>query len=460
MINYSYLSIIESTIINFFNVLRSLDLLDNKNKIVKSNAIIEAKYKLSLLEQKLILLMASLINREDTDFKFCRVKIQTFINFLGIQASEYHGIYDNVRRIVKQLASKPVSIEREDGSWLILNWVASAEYIPKEGVIEFEFSSKLRPYLLELKKSFTTYRLKYVISLNSSYSIRIYELLKQYEKIGSRRFLVDELKQILGVEKGYKLYADFKRNVLEVARKELPSKSDLIFEYREIKKAQKVIEIEFFNIAHNEPPDAKTNQLKLNLFEVEVSEGRGGQNSPVEANSERLRADLEARGVSAKQITEIIGKFPEEVIENYIDFYDWTLKKGKNAPESGAWLYKAISENWQPPKGFKTRTQLRAEETSRRKQAEQRELLEKQRENERNKTSYEQWLAETPAQRWEAEIFSFRFRFREQFGRKPTAEEIAEAREKYLANPETPEEYQVRCLGKILFPVESKTPIS
>ncbi|MBA4406569.1 hypothetical protein C0389_04785 [bacterium] len=448
-------------------MLRSLDLLDDKNRVVKANKIIEARYKLSLLEQKLLILMASLINLEDKAFKFYRVNVQDIIRIMDIKSNEYGGVYDNIKRVCKQLASKPISIENENGGWLIVNWVASVEYHPGEGVIEFEFSEKLRPYLLELKRAFTTYKLKNIISLNSGYSIRIYELLKQYEKIGNRNFEVDELKKILGVEKSYKLFADFKRYVLEVARKELPLKSDISFEYRERKRAQKVVGIEFFNITHNIPPDK--NQLALS-FPVQVLNGRGDQKDSkdlTELDSERLREELQSRGVSSKQAEELIRSYSDShfvwegesypLIYFYCEYYDWQMKSGKGKkPESGAWLYKAIVDKWSPPAELKTKGQVEAEQSEKREIEHRKIEADFQREEEERKKDYFTWLAETPEERWRGETYVFRLNFRKKHDRVPTVEELEEAKKAYLKKPETPEEYQLKIFGEVKYSTKLK----
>jgi len=51
--------------------------------------------------------------------------------------------------------------------------------------------------------------------MNSSYSKRIYLLLKKYNKIGKRVFNVEQLQDILKVPKSLKVYADFKRKALK-----------------------------------------------------------------------------------------------------------------------------------------------------------------------------------------------------------------------------------------------------
>lgn len=41
--------------------------------------------------------------------------------------------------------------------------------------------------------------LKHVMSMKSTYSIRIYELLKQYEVIGNREIAIDDLRLMCGI---------------------------------------------------------------------------------------------------------------------------------------------------------------------------------------------------------------------------------------------------------------------
>ena len=46
------------------------------------------------------------------------------------------------------------------------------------------------------------YQLENILSLSSFYAIRIYELLKQYEKIGKRGINIKELRGYLGIKEG------------------------------------------------------------------------------------------------------------------------------------------------------------------------------------------------------------------------------------------------------------------
>ena len=211
-------------------------LKDDKALVIKDNKLIEAHYKLSKLEQHIVLSMVSKIKKDDVEFKRYRMSIK---EFFGV---EYGSKYDRMKEATERLMQKIIKIKKEK-SFLQVAWLSSAEYFEGEGIVELEFSPKLKPYLLQLKEKFTAYELANVIEFKSTYSIRIYELLKQYEKIKSRNIELEELQQMVGTE--YKTFYDFKRKVIEIAKKELKEKADIYFTYNPIKFGRKVQSIEF-----------------------------------------------------------------------------------------------------------------------------------------------------------------------------------------------------------------------
>ncbi|MGO1470388.1 MAG: replication initiation protein [Tissierella sp.] len=207
-----------------------------KNKlVVKANKLIEARYNLSLNEQKIILYAVSKLNREKEKFNILELETREFIKLLGTTGSRYVEI----KKIVTGLMKKQVSIETEESD-LVANWVSSIKYIKNTGEIELEFSENLIPYLLQLKESFTRYELKNILYLKNKYSIRIYELLKQYEIIGKREFELKEFKRILFLENQYERIYDFRRFVLEPVKEDLNKNTDINISYKEIKKGRKI----------------------------------------------------------------------------------------------------------------------------------------------------------------------------------------------------------------------------
>ncbi len=210
--------------------------------IRKSNFLIEAAYKLTLVEQRIVMILASKIKPADDEFKKYQLNIKEFAGLLELKNKDE---YSHIQTVTKKLLTRAFSIKMPD-ALLQIGWLSSAKYLDGQGIVELCFDPQLKPFLLQLKDRFTSYKLKNVIQLRSSFSIRIYELLKQYEKLGERTFLLDNLRECLGLEESqYKLYGDFKRKIILVAQAELAEKTDLSFDFEEIKISRRVGKIRF-----------------------------------------------------------------------------------------------------------------------------------------------------------------------------------------------------------------------
>jgi hypothetical protein len=222
------------------------------NLVTKSNMLIEANYKLGMVEQKIILCLASHIQPHDDDFKTYTLPIKEFNKLLGLKG---HPKYKELREITKELMQKPFEV-RIDKSVIQVSWLSYVAYNENEGTIDLRFDPFLKPYLLQLKREFTSYKLENVVKLKSAYSIRIYELLKQYEKLHERTLLLTDLRKMLGAEDIYPAYGNFKQRVLLAAQKELQKKTDLNFKIEEIKSGRKVTKIKFIisSIKSNNQP--------------------------------------------------------------------------------------------------------------------------------------------------------------------------------------------------------------
>ena len=214
----------------------------DKQLVVKSNFLVEASYRLSAIEQKIILTLATQIKQTDKEFQKYHFNLGELSSFLGLKTN---SDYAYLREVSKNLLSKVLTLRKED-STLQTHWLESVEYFEKQGKIAMNFNPELKPFLIQLKNNFTKYQLKYAVKLKSLFSIRMYELLKQYEKIGSREFDLVDLRSLVGVEAGeYPLYGNFKAKVIFVAQKELKARTDIFFEFEEIKIGRSVGKIRF-----------------------------------------------------------------------------------------------------------------------------------------------------------------------------------------------------------------------
>ena len=244
---------------------------------VMENSLIEARYSLSVEEQRLVLATIALLDSMETapsGFPMLRIPKKLIIETTGIHEKNYHQI----KSALKKLMSKVITIEtiNEKGkrSFRLYQWFSKGEYHEGEKFIEVQFHPDLKPYLLALKEKFTDIPLKIVLRLRSKYAIRLYELLRRYKDTGFRIDSVTELREKLGVEKGeYPRFYDFERRVLLSAVKEINKETDLLVSYKKIKKGRKIVQIEF-KIEHNpdfDPQELEDIQKKLEEYKQYIT---------------------------------------------------------------------------------------------------------------------------------------------------------------------------------------------
>ena len=226
-----------------------MTLLNQTPVIRKSNELIEARYKLSVAEQRLVLLLASEISPADEDFKSYQIRVDDFAKMFGLENCK--AMYKEVQKAAKELVSKRIDLSK-NGKEIYTTWLSYVEYVDGSGLVNLEFHGSLKPYFLQLKSHYTQYHLSHVMDFKSQYSMRLYEILKMdaYKaKNGyfDKNISVLELRFILGVDKkDYSLFADFKKRAVEPAAKEISSKTDLnINDVRYGKTGRKITNITF-----------------------------------------------------------------------------------------------------------------------------------------------------------------------------------------------------------------------
>ncbi|WP_176345149.1 RepB family plasmid replication initiator protein [Priestia aryabhattai] len=312
-----------------------LESINIKNWVTKSNILIESTYKLSLQEQRILLIMASKVQPNDETLKTYRFRAKDFIEIVGNKKGT--GFYSYLKEIVNGLQTKILTI-KEKGRQRNYNWVITSIYEENEGYITLQFHPSLKYLFLELKEKFTSYQLENVVRLNSVYSIRIYELLKQYERLRKRELTLEELRHFLAIEPTkYKQYGHFKSKVLAVAQKEINNKTDIYFEFVEIKTGRKVTSIEFIitsSPALNDASATKEKKIELNQHLVEL-----------ENHEHSVQNDLLDLGVKREKIEWLLSEFTKEQLERNIRYTQDRLITG-DVTHPHSYVVKAIQKDY------------------------------------------------------------------------------------------------------------------
>jgi plasmid replication initiation protein len=108
------------------------------------------------------------------------------------------------------------------------------------------FSPEILPFLTLLNERFTSYDLRYISHLTSTYAIRVYEYLKQYVKLRSSiRVTLVDFKEMLELSDSYMRFANFKARILVPSVEQINSHTDLRVSWVAIREQRSVVAIDF-----------------------------------------------------------------------------------------------------------------------------------------------------------------------------------------------------------------------
>lgn len=289
--------------------------------VKKDNRLIEAKYRLSIHEQRLMWAVLGSIQVDDEDFKKYTINIREIAEFHGLKANK--DLYTQIQESARTLKNSEVDISR-DGLNRYVNWLNYVEYRPGSGSVTICFNAELKPYLLNLKKNFTQYQLAAVANFKNSYSIRFYEFLKmeQYKGGGEQfyiKYSIEDLKDMLGIPQDeYKNTGDLKIRIITPALKEIDLQTDLkIVEVQYLKRGRAISEIKIYAepkkqraLALQEQPDQPPEPPKEKALPKAVQE-------------------LNAMGISTEEAKALLRKHKTDRIMQAIGYTKAMMSKQK-----------------------------------------------------------------------------------------------------------------------------------
>lgn len=215
----------------------------NPELVVLRNPVARAKFGLSLVQTKFLFEVLAFF-KDHPEKRFARFYMRDYLHKLGVSSNNFR---EYVRQ-VEDMRRRDINIPRSDSmqgiNFIGVSLFSSAEYRLDEngdGYIEIEVSDKLKPYFLEIAKGdFFYYHILNTRVLKSTYSIKLYLLLKSYRRFGKLEIPLSELRSILEInDDEYLQYKNFKARVLETARLEMEEKNDICFRYEDTRRSRK-----------------------------------------------------------------------------------------------------------------------------------------------------------------------------------------------------------------------------
>lgn len=232
---------------------------------IENGFIMDAHYNLSVIEQKIILLLVSRINpiAEKNDNPIVqRVSLHELKKILLDGRNKKIGSLSAYMEMVRQKLEQRKIYPNKDsmiGDFKVvgghIKWFSSILYLERgnEKIIEFIFSYRMKPYLLELTK-YVQLDVVEIMKMTNIHAIRLYQILKAtrdkrrgHEDVSIVDYGLIDLRALLGLTQKYKENKSFKRAVLEKIKVEINKHSNYIsVEYDFLKKGRAATGVRFF----------------------------------------------------------------------------------------------------------------------------------------------------------------------------------------------------------------------
>ena len=219
--------------------------------VVKSNDLIRTKQQhMSLQQMRILYFSISRIHPHDPPDSVFHTTIQEVCTVCGFAANNGY-YYRSIKEDFLAL-TQPEWVRVGDGRIRTIAWFKNVVMDRRSGNISFQFDDFVQQHLFDLRANYTQYRLMDILTFQSKYAIRLYEIIKSflYGTDGEQYlehlsidicFSVEDLKCMLDAS-GYTSFGVFRLKVIQKAVEEINSKStDMSIQSMEFEKTGKAI---------------------------------------------------------------------------------------------------------------------------------------------------------------------------------------------------------------------------
>ena len=308
---------------------------------VRRNELVLGHFRLSVWAQRLFLILIAHVDDETTRDTVFRFEIAELARWLKIDRS---NLYSDIIPAIQELERTKIKIERTDGNdgYITIGLIQNRQGFVskgrdsalrvKDGMVEFFVYEELLPFVKELSSRFTKTELVYALRLKSSFSQKIYDLLKANRwRGGSFTLDIEDMRSLLDIgATEYAKFSDLRRNILEVAEREIGEKTDIRYVWGGVKRGNKIVAIKF-------------SYTKLGGSDIEFLP---------DTDSDKLLQRLTKAGLrseAAADLVRIYGADDPSRITWHLDEALRLHKAGK-LKNHAAWIHSGIKEDWRPQK--------------------------------------------------------------------------------------------------------------
>lgn len=246
--------------------------MTNSNRlVVKDNALIDASFNLSLVEQRLMLL--AIVEAREIQNLSPNTAIEISVSSYTQQfKADSNNIYSAIKEAARTLKRREFSyLDRYKGqpAYSTANWVNKITYVDNSGFVVLYLSEEVISLISRLEEQFTKYHLEQVSSFKSKYSTRLYELIIKWLSTGlTEKYEINDLRNKLGLAVNeYSTMSNFKTNVLDKALSEINKHTDINVNYEQFKQGRTIKAVQFkFEHKQQKRPVAIKDQNTVDMF--------------------------------------------------------------------------------------------------------------------------------------------------------------------------------------------------
>ena len=317
-----------------------------KNYLIeKRNVLNEMRAKeMTYQEARFFLIYLSKINPREISTRLVRFTLDDFKTIMELNSPLK---INYMKQVAHRLLGKVVDIPEEDEKGKVIGFHAFQLFKrckviidgPSEKYIEIDAHDEALPLMFEFKEKYFTYELWNALHLKGPNQLRMYEILKQYEKVGYRILSMNALKELLWIDKSeYTRYERFRTRVLKTCQQALGKYTDIQFTYEPYGKRGdrgKILQIKF-TIKKNKPV---VNQFSLDDFINQNKQTKDDLDIVAEYNSEFSAYESRILFLSDScdnefSISEIkvlhdkmIESLPHDVLKNELECFNYLMRK-------------------------------------------------------------------------------------------------------------------------------------
>jgi plasmid replication initiation protein len=178
------------------------------------------------------------------------ISVREFSEFCG---SELNKAREDLLEVGETLFHRYIHVKHEDDkSFIKFRWVSSIRFDAKEDTISLRWSIDILPYITQLASHFTKLRLDDLLGLQSTYSWKLYMILKSHK--GENNFLRDVVIKVedlifeLAVPESCKEFKMLNSRILQRATRELQKKALPDLKMELVKKGKKVESVKWIGV--------------------------------------------------------------------------------------------------------------------------------------------------------------------------------------------------------------------